>query len=113
MSPAGTFQSKGLKRKGLKLSPAQAQGDCRQKTEGPHACCQPRPCPRSFNRVHEEGVVGTPGHKFVTDHVSRQRARTPGDEVGQKLVTTRPETSLAQVRWDGHPSAVPPPARAP
>lgn len=50
-----------------------------------------------FNRLHEEGVEGTAGHKFVCDRVSRQRPRTPGEEVGQALVLGRKTTTLAQV----------------
>ncbi len=58
------------------------------------------PCTRRFNRLHEEGVVGSAGHRFVQDRVSRQRPRTPGDEVGQALVLGKKTTTLSEVRGE-------------
>jgi len=50
-----------------------------------------------FNRLHEEGVEGTAGHKFVMDRVARKRPVTPGGEVGQELVLARKSDSLSGV----------------
>lgn len=54
-----------------------------------------------FNRLHEEGVEGTAGHRFVMDHISRQRPRTPGAEVGQSLVLATRSSTLTEVRRGG------------
>ncbi|GFH24882.1 uncharacterized protein HaLaN_22753 [Haematococcus lacustris] len=50
-----------------------------------------------FNRIHEEGVEGTAGHRFVQNRMARQRPRTPGEEVGQKLVLAKATTTLSEV----------------
>mmetsp|Transcript_6225 Transcript_6225/g.13609 ORF Transcript_6225/g.13609 Transcript_6225/m.13609 type:complete len:392 (-) Transcript_6225:740-1915(-) len=50
-----------------------------------------------YNRVHDEGIVGTVGHRFVVDRVSRGKPHVAGEEVGQQLVLCRPQDTLAEV----------------
>lgn len=50
-----------------------------------------------YARVQDEGVVGSVGHRFVTDRVARARPRTPGEEVGQKMLLCTPDWTLLQV----------------
>lgn len=50
-----------------------------------------------YARVLDEEVVGSAGHRFVTDRVSRARPRTPGEEVGQRMILCTPDWTLLQV----------------
>ncbi|KAF8058362.1 cysG [Scenedesmus sp. PABB004] len=52
---------------------------------------------QGYSHIHEQEVVASKGHKFITDRIARARPRTPGEEVGQALVLVTPQTPLLEV----------------
>eukprot|EP00878_Enallax_costatus_P010411 GHUV01010866.1.p1 GENE.GHUV01010866.1~~GHUV01010866.1.p1 ORF type:complete len:449 (+),score=124.72 GHUV01010866.1:208-1554(+) len=52
---------------------------------------------QGYSHIHEQEVVQSKGHKFITDRVSRARPRTPGEEVGQALVLVKPNAPFTEI----------------
>lgn len=49
------------------------------------------------NRIHEEGVAGTTGHRFVTEFIQRAHPRVLGEDLGQELVLCNPGDTFGTI----------------
>uniref|UniRef100_A0A383WDK4 CBS domain-containing protein n=1 Tax=Tetradesmus obliquus TaxID=3088 RepID=A0A383WDK4_TETOB len=52
---------------------------------------------QGYSHIHEQEVVQSKGHKFITDRIARARPRTPGEEVGQNLILVTPQATMIEI----------------